>query len=426
MLKNKHPDPIASSIRIELSQGFGWERGNVQVYGPGTLFQGMYVVLITKTSDSLFNNNNKGHVILRTNAHSRKATTLRLLFQATEAMLNHDLGPGVQRSHTSKLFGVATNLWEKGQDNELQPMATYKFLFTIQMPMVQFPPSVEHQYYRCSYKLTAYLDPSLAYKEVPVMAHTCVNYIPLIETKLLKSPLTLTDVKRRMILQDLRLNISASVKLYAVEYVAGDMIQATIRVTDMHRNKNKNRSLTLNDLSVTMSVFQISKFNSDDKPILNKLVATRTHILKNNRQRVDNTQDDTSQIHQVQLELDESLPPSMEFSEIMSLSYKLVISVHKTIVTTKKNNKKLLNVKNLLLPWTNDLHIFEQPIIIGTMGRGIRMGDELDVYSKYKRTDNPIPHPKFLQTVEYEDALPLYDPSRLPSYHNLSRSNSSI
>ncbi|ORE05243.1 hypothetical protein BCV72DRAFT_209640 [Rhizopus microsporus var. microsporus] len=206
------------------------------------------------------------------------------------------------------------------------------------------------------------------------MAHTCVNYIPLIETKLLKSPLTLTDVKRRMILQDLRLNISATVKLHAVEYVAGDMIQATIRVTDIHRNKNKNRSLTLNDLSVTMSVFQISKFNSDNKPILNKLVATRTHILKNNRQRVDNTQDDTGQIHQVQLELDESLPPSMEFSEIMSLSYKLVISVHKTI---------------------------------------------------YKRTDNPIPHPKFLQTVEYEDALPLYDPSRLPSYHNLSRSNSS-
>ena len=55
MLKNKHPDPIASSIRIELSQGFGWERGNVQVYGPGTLFQGMYVVLIIKTNDSLFN-----------------------------------------------------------------------------------------------------------------------------------------------------------------------------------------------------------------------------------------------------------------------------------------------------------------------------------------------------------------------------------
>jgi hypothetical protein len=59
MLKNKHPNPIASSIRIELSQGFGWERGNVQVYGPGTLFQGMYLVLIIKTSDSLFNNNNK-------------------------------------------------------------------------------------------------------------------------------------------------------------------------------------------------------------------------------------------------------------------------------------------------------------------------------------------------------------------------------
>lgn len=415
MFKKKDTRPIASSIHIELLPGFGWEIGNSRVFGPGHLFQGLYRLNCDMTLIFFL----LGYVVLKCNEHSAKATTLRLIFQATEAMLNHDLGPGIQRSHTSNLFGIATNLWEKEENNELQPMATYRFLFTVQMPMIQFPPSIDHQYYRCSYKLTAYLDPSLAYKEVPVMTQARIRFIPLIETKLLKSPMTLEDIKRRRIAMN-QSDISATVKLSAVEYIAGDTIQATVYVTEGQKKKSK-RSLTLNDLSISMRVYQISKFNLDEKPILSQLMATNTYILKNNK--LDNDENKMTQVHQVSLELDEELAPSMEYSQIMSLSYKLVISIHKTIVTTKKNNKKLLNLKNLLVPWSNDLHIFEQPITIGTMGRGIRAGDELDIYSKYNKTDNPVPHPKFLQTIEYEDALPLYDSSRLPLYDNLSRSN---
>ncbi|CAO3667599.1 unnamed protein product [Rhizopus stolonifer] len=387
MIKRNNTQPIASSIDIELLPGFGWDIGNSRVFGPGQIFQ--------------------GYVVLKCNEHSAKATTFRLVFQATEAMLSHDLGPGIQRAHTSNLFGVATNLWIKEEDNELIPMTTYRFLFTIQMPMVQFPPSIDHQYYRCSYKLTAYLDPSLAYKEVPVMCQRLIRFIPLIETRLLKTPLVLKNVKKR--LMEKQPKIAASVKLNAIEYVAGDTIQATVCVTDSPK--------TLNDLSISMNVYQISKFNLDQKPILNQLVATTTFILKNNNSHPIHDAGYRTQTHQVRLELDENLPPSMEYSEIMSLSYKLVISIHKTIVT-KKNNKRLLSLKNLLVPWTNDLCLFEQLILIGTMGGGIRTGDDLNVYSKYNKTNKPMPHPKFLKTIEYEDALPLYDPSRLPSYQN--------
>ncbi|EIE87195.1 hypothetical protein RO3G_11906 [Rhizopus delemar RA 99-880] len=180
--------------------------------------------------------------------------------------------------------------------------------------------------------------------------------------------MTLEDIKRRRIAMN-QSDISATVKLSAVEYIAGDTIQATVYVTEGQKKKSK-RSLTLNDLSISMRVYQISKFNLDEKPILSQLMATNTYILKNNK--LDNDENKMTQVHQVSLELDEELAPSMEYSQIMSLSYKLVISIHKTI---------------------------------------------------YNKTDNPVPHPKFLQTIEYEDALPLYDSSRLPLYDNLSRSN---
>jgi hypothetical protein len=388
------------------------------------------------------------------------------VFQGVEAMLAYDMGPGVMRSHTSPLFGVRQVLWKKSDENDvLKARTTYKFLFTIQMPMVQFPPSMNHDYYRCTYKLSAYLDPSLGYGEIPVMTQIHIKYIPLTETRLLKTPIYLEDLKRKKN-GNTSSAITASVKLYSLEYMSGSTIRATICVT---RNSNNSATSlpplpsslnTMADLSITMYLYQVSKFNLDAEPISEELIATQTHVIKNNK---NYNVDGQEQQYPVFIKLNETLPPTFEYSTIMSLTYKLKIKIHlkkskpESTTTTKSstaaaaattnsstetvensndssnnfitvtttdhllegaNKKKKKNFKKLLAFRSTAISVFETPILIGTMGRGIRAGDELKKYSEFDKdsTDNPIPTPRFVKNIEYEDSLPRYEAGRLPSY----------
>lgn len=415
-------------------------------------------------------------MVVRCNEFSTRATKLRIVFQGVEAMLAYDMGPGVMRSHTSPLFSVRQVLWKKSDENDvLHARMTYKFLFTIQMPMIQFPPSMNTDYYRCNFKLSAYLDPSFGYGEIPVMTQIHIKYIPLTETRLLKTPIYLQDLKKRKNLNFVTPNITASVKLNSMEYLSGSTIRATICVTRKSNNNNHGITTTTSispsspsavntiaDLSITMYLYQISKFNLDAEPISEELVVTQTHIIKNNK---NFNMDGHEQQYPVFIKLNESLPPTFEYSTIMSLTYKLKIKIYlkksktpstaalnsasttaaandttnrensnaddsnatttTTITTTDHlidgthKKKKTKSLQKLLGLRSTAISVFETPIIIGTMGRGIRVGDELRKYSEFdvdKDSDNSMPTPHFMKNVEYEDSLPKYEASRLPSY----------
>jgi hypothetical protein len=383
-------------------------------------------------------------------------------------MLTYEMGPGVMRSHTSQLFIVRQLLWKKSNENDvLNPMTTCRFLFTIQMPMIQFPPSMNHDYYSCTYKLSAYLDPSLGYGEIPVMTQIHIKYIPLTETRLLKTPIYLEDLKKKKYGTTSTSPITASVKFYSIEYVSGSTIPATICITSNSNNNISTGSFpsllpTTADLSITMYLYQVSKFNLDAEPIQEELIATQTHTIKKNKDEKNNG---LEQQYPIFIKLNESLPPTFEYSSIMSLTYKLKIKIHlkkikkpqpataaattptktttsatgnasetrddsssnstvTTITTvdhlnkdTKANKKKKKLKKLLTFPWSSAISVFETPIIIGTMGQGIRVGDELKDYSQFDNdAGNPVPTPRFVKNVEYEDTLPKYEASRLPSY----------
>ena len=358
-------------------------------------------------------------------------------------MLTYEMGPGVMRSHTEELFSVRTVLWKKSTAGKgLKPRKTYKFLFTIQIPMIQFPPSMNHDYYRCIYKLSAYLDPSLGHGEVPVMSQIHIKYIPLIETKLLKTPIFLQDQKAKNGVS------TALVKLYSIEYVAGSTIRATVCITKKLKNVAHSSYLSPprlgENVHITLSLFQLSKFNLDAEPILTELVATQSYGIASKPDDFDNN--NTREYH-VSMKVNESLPPTFEYSSIMSLTYKLKIKIHLkkskntpstdfrgstafndstvTVVSTdhtkKENSNKVSRTRNLkeLLtkPWSGAESVFESPIIIGTLDRGIRTGDELKSYSDFHvDSGDQMPRPRFMKNIEYGDALPKYEPSRLPLY----------
>jgi hypothetical protein len=107
--------------------------------------------------------------------------------------------------------------------------------------------------------------------------------------------------------------------------------------------------------------------------------------------------------------------PSFSYSDIASVSYKLVLRF-------KEKKSGLSNFISSSACATLDL-----PIHIGTLGYGIRASDGLQVYSTFQVTFDPIvspplpplPLPAFVRSVEYEEALPLYDSDRLPAYYDI-------
>jgi len=50
-------------------------------------------------------------------------------------------------------FGMQQTLWQRTRDDCLLTESHYQFPFTIQMPMVQFPPSMDHALYQCKFDL---------------------------------------------------------------------------------------------------------------------------------------------------------------------------------------------------------------------------------------------------------------------------------
>lgn len=334
-------------------------------------------------------------------------------------MLTYDIGLGAMKSSSIQFFKVHTTLWKKVDALDvLKPMNTYKFLFTIQMPLVQFPPSMSHDFYKCTFKLSAYLYPSLEFGKIPVVAQSNIQYIPCIETIVPKLPIYLRDVKKK---KEEAVKSSSVVELSSTEFVSGDTIKAVIHVS---KASNTTASAISDILNVVLCLYQISTFRIDDEPISERLVETQTHIIR--------TQTSGTGQYRVSLKLNELLPPSFTYGKVMCLSYKLKIKIYvkKSKVThgLENNNaensihynddtKKSLK-KYLVLPWSSAVSVFESPIVIGTMGRGIRADDQLRVYTDVSssRPRNALYIPSFIQDNESEDMLPKYEAARLPSY----------
>ncbi|KAF7722476.1 hypothetical protein EC973_003096 [Apophysomyces ossiformis] len=327
-------------ISIDLLPEFGWAIQNTPVYGPGSVFQGFVNVRLTRPIS---------------------ADRLVLIFRGLElldsSICTEKLNP--------LLFGTQRTLWESKDGSEQLTESSYRFPFTIQMPLVQYPPSLQHEFCKCEFRLSAYLD--------NVVCHRKIQYMPYTETSLLKSPLC----KERSQGSD----FGATLKMHALDFVPGDDLTMTLSI----RGKFP--------VHVSAQLSQHATALLGNRPSLTKLIASTT------------TKITTSSDSTISLPLPSDLTPTCNYSRCISLTYKL-----KVIVERKG---PLGGIWSCELP-------FEVPINIGTLGYGIRASDELQFYTAVD-TRPTAPHsellvPRFMRAVEYEEALPRYEDTRLPSY----------
>lgn len=310
---------------------------------------------------------------------------VRLAFYASETIPPFDIVPGSLRVAQRTLFSVQRTLWDSKQQEQsnLDLKSKCVFPFTIQMPMIQFPPSCDHTVYKCNFQLIAILDTSpgkVIKTEVPVVC------MPFVETSLLKSPLLLTSQKG---------DLSAHVRLGAQEFVPGDMIPLTLHV-DKKKNGGSKKS-SLQYVTVTLKLIQTLKIiEFDDMQDQLKTVASASHKLI----LIDGSYCDAD----LNLKVPTDIIPSYDYGQLVNSSYKLEVCV--------EQKGPMGGI------WSHYVELNDIDITIGTLGYGIRTSNDIKLYTDFTADPSKMPLPKFMKAIEYEDSLPVYDPAKLPDYES--------
>ncbi|KAL7333767.1 hypothetical protein PS15p_202629 [Mucor circinelloides] len=363
------------TFSIELLPEFGWSVKGIPVYGPGSVFQG-FVKLNVKSLDLMIER-------------------IRLAFHAIETIPPFELSPGVLRTTKRTLFSVQQVLWSSQQQTlKLDTDADYSFPFTIQMPMVQFPPSMDHSFYRCTFQLIAFVDTpsSIAKLTEPIRTDVPIICMPYVETSVLKSPLSMVSSKA---------HLTANVKMSAHDFIPNESVPVRLDITS---NKPAPSGGSFQYVTAHLKLVQTLHILAfDDLSDQVNTVAKASHKLlmieslggKGTYCRAD-----------LELKLPADLTPSYDYGNLVQVSYKLQISI--------EQKGPMGGI------WNYNVNMNDVPVTIGTLGYGIKSSTELKMYSMFESgsssSSKPMPLPKFMKAIEYEDALPLYDATRLPDY----------
>ncbi|KAI9265154.1 hypothetical protein BDA99DRAFT_507893 [Phascolomyces articulosus] len=368
------PSQSGYSLTLELLPEFGWSIRGEPTYGPGSVFQGF--VKISSQQRQIVD-----------------ADSIQLRFQGVESVHPIEISPGVLRGRRHQsLFAVKHVLW-KGQCLDPSSGETSVALpFTIQMPVVQYPPSIdEHEYYQCTFKLIAIVEKA---GRTLQSIEKKISYRPFIETCVLKRPIDA---------------FSGQIKLHGLEYVPGDMITATIKRSDVrHRSTSTSSSSSASSSTssikriITAKLYQISMLHAvDDVPKLAKVIVSKSWD-----EDRDADQDAFDESYKLDLlHIPSDIIPSYSYSSIMTVSYQLKVWF---------KQKKLGGL------WTTTGQAIEFPLTIGTLGYGVRAPTQLQIYSTMvqQQEDQSEQIPRFMRAVEYSDSLPAYEGTRLPTYHD--------
>ncbi|KAI9278065.1 hypothetical protein BY458DRAFT_503709 [Sporodiniella umbellata] len=367
------PEPV--SISIDMLPEFGWSINNQPAYGPGSVFQGFIKIVLNE--DIPIEN-------------------VRIAFYATETFPPFEACIGTVRSAKHILFSIQATLWEAGKDKalELDEDNTTTFPFTIQMPMVQFPSSLISKYYECRFQLIALVNTETSsFKQTkPVI------YMPYVETSLLKTPFLVSVDKSSP--------LSLQIKMPATEFVPGDIMPVSLHVGCPNTSR-KTRYVT-----VQLQLIQkISVKIFPNIPECETAVASVEHKLL----LIPN---DTGSYcdGDFTLKLPSTISPTCNYSNMTDVTYQLQVKV--------EQKGPLGGI------WNYTVDMEDIDITIGTLGYGIRVSNDFVKYSTFPlNSENrlvDVPHPKFMKSIEYEDALPVYDPARLPDYNPFTAISSAI
>ena len=326
----------------------------------------------------------------------QKADRLRIVFHATESA--YSIGSKTPVYH-KQLFGSQKILWKRKDPRPsctLVSDTSISLPFIVQVPMIQFPPSsniiAEDGVitYHCNYVLTAYLEDQ-SYEPI-IKISKPITYMPFIETRSLKAPVSLS-----VPLKDDIPPLNICIPSY--DYVPGDEISLDISIPTNYQEKCIE-SLSVKLLSTR--TWHKSAYNREGKSYIGKVKVSQV---------IAQTTMEANAASVSSIGIPYDVIPSFAYSPVFSVNYHLQVSV-------KKRGKL----------WGSSVELLDLPIHIGTLGYGIHSPEEIKYYSEFKSvfdddssTGETMPLPKFLDVIEYEETLPVYCNERLPPYHESHR-----
>jgi hypothetical protein len=338
----------------------------------------------------------KGFVKLNLKSTNLPVERIRLVFHAVETIPPFDIAPGVLRTARNAIFTVQQSLWEsKNRTLKLDPNDDYSFPFTIQMPMVQLPPTIDHAFYRCNFKLIAQIDTttSLAKNTEPIRAEQSVVCMPFVETSLLKSSLQLQAQKG---------HLSVRVNMNAQEFVPNELVPIRLHLECNNRKANSNsfQYITVHlKLIQTLHIIAFDDIGDQIKTVAS--VSQKLPLIPSSNTSGTSCDADFT------LKLPADITPSYNYGKLVRISYMLRINA--------EQKGPMGGI------WSYSVATDDIPITIGTLGYGIRSSNEIQNYTSFEQgstTKPSMPLPKFMKAIEYEDALPLYDSTKLPDYEH--------
>ncbi|KAI8062905.1 hypothetical protein BC940DRAFT_308027 [Gongronella butleri] len=374
-------------LTLHLLPEFGWTLQNKPVFGPGSVFQ--------------------GHAQLT--LHEPLALDrVRLVFQAKEegAMLHYKQGG--DDAHPTSLFAVQQTLWESKDGCKHLEAGTHAFAFTVQMPMVQFPPSMDHALYQCQFKLVAVAeklrdacdDARTRYKSLLLREEELV-YMPFVATSVNKQPFHATQEQGEL---------KVTTALPSLDVLLGNALEGTVHVSLPAASSTKAKSLhftaTLHQC-VLPTLTAATHANLEANPTAMRAVAQLAFKMDPEAPRKNDDASQPTYHSAFRLPIPEDLPPTFTYGQLVTVTYRLVLVVKR---------------KGPLGMWAN-AWTREFPVTLGTLGIGLHAPPDLQVYTTLMADDDETMlqrRPKFMKAVEYEDALPLYEPAKLPEYHSVA------
>ncbi|KAI8887396.1 hypothetical protein K501DRAFT_242550 [Backusella circina FSU 941] len=362
------------SLEIYLLPEFGWSIKGQHVFGPGSVFQGF--IKLNLSPDL-----------------AEKADKVRIVFHANESVYT------IARSkplYNKQLFGSQRVILKRKTENDFDAAAQeIARPFIIQLPMVNFPPSsnivseAEGISYHTNFNLTAYLDQAdgtnLLQSKKPIL------YMPLIETSALKNPMTFN------IADNNNDENPITVKLTSLDYVPGDKISVLLSVNNNSSSSKKNIE------SITLKLYHIQTWSSQVSLSKGK-INTKKLVASSSTSKINMSHFNDHGIESL-LEIPLDAIPSFNYSPQFTSAYQILISIKQRGVI-----------------WSHGTELATIPIHIGTLGYGIHSPEKIKDYTAFRGVfDNPselpaLPVPQFLNQLEYEEALPVYEEQTVPPY----------
>ena len=289
--------------------------------------------------------------------------SLRLIFHGSESLPLNSIGGSITLPKYQQFFGTQRIVIS---NRDLGP-GTHQIPFSFQLPNVQYPPPMEHKdsRYSCSFKLTLYTgtDQIIAFKQV--------NYLPIIETRLLYTPYvkTIRVAKRPSDLY--------SAKIHSLDYLPGDTIFLGLKPHGISSSKDHKKdgsaitSLLL--LQVVQIVTMLNQHDAKLQPIVKVMTSssrsvsidtmnaetratTATSAFQHEASASSPSNYNDGYTSALSVSVPPFIPPSFTYGRVITISYRL-----RLVIPSHKRTSLWSFISG------NDTILLDIPITIGTV-----------------------------------------------------------